>query len=162
MSRIFVFIVVLLFAQSVVAAEPAKETKAESKLTIADCQTILAGLKGLDGRQEITKDGSAVTTPYQFGNAKLRLALQQNIARLNDLQQDFVKVQQDLFREVAGDASEIKPNTAEMVRYQKLILDALQAPCNIELQRIKAEDLKLDKNEIQGSVLSALDKILDK
>lgn len=150
-----ILMVVIAFSAGAKAQEP-------EKLTILQCEIVLGGLQGLDGRTEMTKDGRAVTVPYQFGSARLRLAIQQNIARLNIRHQDFLKVQQDMFREVAGDAVEIKPNSPEMVRYQKMVLDAQQAPCNVELQRIKADDLKLDKNEIPGSVLGALDKILDR
>lgn len=147
---------------AVALAGPAQAEEPAKLLTVQECLTVLAGLNGLDGRTEMTKDNTPVQVPYQFGSAKLRLAIQQNIARLNDLQQGLTKVQQEMFREVAGTATEIKPNTAEMVRYQKMVLDAQQQPCNINLQRIKADDLKLDKNEIPGSVLGALDKILDR
>lgn len=147
---------------AVIMCSPAARAADTPKLTIGECQTVLVGLQGLDGRNEITKDGSAVTVPYQFGSARLRLAIQQNVARLSEMQQGFNKVQQELFREVAGNAAEIKPGSAEMLRYTKLVVEAQQAPCNIELQRIRADDLKLDKNEIPGSVLGALDKILDR
>lgn len=155
---------VAIFGLLVVACDVVRSARAAepAKMTIGQCLTVLAGLNSLDGKQELTKDGTAIVTPYQFGSAKLRLAIQQNVARLNDLQQGVQKVQQEIFREVAGNATEIKPNTAEFVRYQKMILDAQQEPCNIELQRINAADLKLDKNEIPGSVLGALDKILDR
>lgn len=162
---ITIFTTVVIFSLLMVACDAVRSSAraAEpSKMTVGECLSVLAGLNGLDGKQELTKDGAAITTPYQFGSAKLRLAIQQNIARLTDLQRGVTQVQQDIFREVAGTATEIKPNTAEFVRYQKMILDAQQAPCNIELQRIKADDLKLDKNEIPGSVLGALDKILEK
>lgn len=153
---------VAIFALLMFGCELRSARAEPAKLTIGQCLTILSGLNALDGKQEMTKDGTAITTAYQFGSAKLRLAIQQNVARLNDLQQGLQKVQQEMFREVAGDATEIKPNTPEFIRYQKMVLDAQQQPCNIELQRISAADLKLDKNEIPGSVLGALDKILDR
>lgn len=153
----------LLAAAAVVALIDHHELRAEpAKMTIADCQAVLVGLNGLDGRAEMTKDGAAVTVPYQFGNGALRLAIQQNIAALNGVQQAFVKVQQDLFREIAGSATEIKPNTLEFAKYQKAVMDAQASPCDVTLVRIKASDLKLDKNEIPGSVLGALDRILDR
>lgn len=134
----------------------------QPKLTILDCQTVLAGLSGLDGRQEVA-GGAAITVPYKFGSATLRLAIQQNIAALTAVQQAFTKSQQGLFREIAGDATtELKPNTPEFARYQRLVLEAQQGPCDVKLTRIKAADLKLDINEIPGSVLGALDKILDR
>ncbi len=132
------------------------------KLTIAECQTILSGLTGLDGRTELSRDGAAVTLAYKFENARLRVAIQQNIAALQAVQAEFSKGVQGVFKEIAGDAPEIKPGTPEMVRYTKQVTDAQQLPCRAELVRIKADDLKLDKNEIPGSVLGALDKILDK
>lgn len=136
---------------------------AETKpLTILDCQNILGGLTALDGHTELSKDNAPVTVSYQFGSARFRLALQQNIAALNAMQQDFTKSMQGVFKEIAGEAAEIKPGTPEMARYTRQMNDAQALPCAANLTRIKADDLKLDKNEIPGSVLGALDKILDR
>ncbi len=134
----------------------------QPKLTILDCQTILSGLNALDGRPEMSKDGSVVHLSYQFGSAKLRLTIQQNIAALLAVQADFEKVRMAIFKEIAGDAPEIKPSSPEAARFQKMIGDAQAVTCPAQLQRINAADLKLDKNEIPGSVLASLDKILDR
>lgn len=148
-------------------AQEAKVKQAEplqppQKLTIMDCQNIMAGLTALDGHTELSKDNVPVVLAYQFGSAKLRLIIQQNIAALTVMQHDFTKGMQGLFKEIAGDAAEIKPGTPEMARYTKQMVDAQQLPCNAALSRISAADLKLEKNEIPGSVLGSLDKILDK
>lgn len=152
-----------VMALTAIAALSASPAAATPDLTMADCQTLLSGLTALDGRQELTKDGTAVLVPYQFGNAALRLAIQQNIAALQAVMADFTKVQQGIFREIAGpDVAEIRPGTPELGRYQKQLAEALQVRCPAKLSRIKAGDLRLDRNEIPGSVLGAIDKILDR
>ena len=142
--------------------KPADLIAPEPKLTNLDCQAILAGLNGLDGHTEITKDGSAVNVTYKFESARLRLIIQQDLAALTTVQQDFTKGMQAVFREIAGDSPLLKEGTSELARYNEQLLKAQQLPCNVKLTRIKAEDLKLDKNEIPGSVLGNLDKILDR
>jgi hypothetical protein len=134
----------------------------EPKLTILDCQTLQAGLTSLDGHQELTRGGESVSLAYQFGSAALRLTIQQNLAALAVPLGAFDKARQAIFKEIAGDAPEIKPNTPEATKYTAQVQAAQQRPCDVDLQRIKATDLKLDKNEIPGSVLAALDKILDR
>lgn len=146
------------------AAEEAKlwTLPYQSELTIADCQTLLAGLNALDGHAELTKDGTLVTLPYKFGSGKLRMAIQQNLAALNAVQQDFSTVQQQVYREVAGEAPSIAPGSPELARYNRLIGEALKAPCKAKLEPLKVADLKLDQNEIPGSVLAALSRILER
>lgn len=134
----------------------------EPKLTILDCQTIFDGLSGLDGHTELSKDNTPVVLAYKFENSRLRLNIQQNMAVLSAARQEFNKGMQGVFREIVGDGFEIKPGTAEMARYNKQKNDAEQLPCKANLIPISATDLKLDKNEIPGSVLAALDKILDR
>ncbi len=142
-------------------ASPARSAETP-KLTILDCQTIFSGLTALDGHNEITKDQTSVVVAYQFASAKLRMAIQSNLAALAAVQDTFTKTQQGIFREIAGGGSKIEPGKPEFDRYNKQITELQQQPCDVTLTRINAADLKLDKNEIPGSVLGALDKILEK
>lgn len=135
-------------------------------ITVRDCLLILNGLSGLDGYNVLINAGKpneqVLTRAYEFNNAKLRRDIQTNIAALQVVQQATQKLNQDIFREVAKDSNEIKPDTPQYVEYTKRVSDGEGLPCTAQLVRININDLKLEKNEIPGSVLAALDKILDK
>jgi hypothetical protein len=160
MKRVALVIAALALSSPAPAAEP--------ELTIDDCLTILVGLNGLDGHQALTRDNTVVVLSYKFENAKLRGIIQENIAALGAVQSNLQKVQQQIFKEVAGSKFELRPDAADpaeralLQQYQKQALDARQGPCKATLSRISLNDLRLDKNEIPGSILAALSKILDK
>lgn len=135
-------------------------------LTVAECLVVLGGLNQLDGHQVIFAGGTPkeqiVTLSYEFGNGTLRRDITQDIVELQAVQRTAQTVQQQIFKEVAKGETEIKPNTPQMEEYNKQINEASVAPCPAKIIRIKQADLKLEKNEIAGTVLAALDKILDK
>ena len=137
-----------------------------AEFTMNDCVTILGGLRGLDGFQIVLNAGkpneSAVPQSYKFGNATLRSDIGQDIARLTDIPNQVEKSRQQIFSEIAKGAADIKPNTAEMTEYSKQLVALGESPCRVTLIRIKAADLKLDVNEIPGTTIAALDKVLDK
>lgn len=136
------------------------------KLTMNDCVTILQGLQQLDGHQVILNEGkpneSTVQQPYRFGSATLRLDIGQNIARLTPLTALIEKTRQQIFSEVAKGSADIKPGTPEMAEYSKQLVALGESACPVALIPLKGADLKLDVNEIPGTVLAALGKILEK
>lgn len=152
------------FSALVFALTPVLTTaaRAADQYTNADCILLLSGLQSLDGHQELTKDRGAINVPYKFENAKLRAAIQSNLAELQRVQAELQKLQQSIFREVAGGKLELQPNTQEFADYSKQFTAAQELPCKATLTRIHINDLALQRNEIPGSVLAALDKILDK
>lgn len=163
-----VLMIIGLTAAAAAAQSPAKTDppKPPAELTLNDCLTLLPGLNGLDGRTYVVNAGKAteqaVTLPYEFGNSRLRLDIARNIAQLVAVQRDADQVRQKIFMEVGKGAPEIKPGSPESVEYDRQLRELTARPCGVTLARIKAKDLKLDKNEIPGSVIGALDKILDR
>lgn len=166
MKRIFISGLALLSSATIASAAPAPVKQGDiteaSGLTIAECLVLLAGHRGLDGRQELSKDGTPVTLPWKFENVKLRTAIQQNMAALLNVEQNADKVRQNLFREIAGEKVEIPAGSADHARYIQMVNDAQQLPCKAVLTRFSIGDLRLEKNEIPGSTTGNLDKILDK
>jgi hypothetical protein len=150
-------------AQAPVKQEPGLPS---SGLTINDCLLILQGLNSLDGRQVVVNAGKSneqvVLQAYEFGNAKLRLDIAHDLAILSAVQKDSQAVQQKIFLEVGKGSPDIKPGTPELLDYNNQLKDLMARPCLADVSRIKAGDLKLDKNDIPGSVLAAIDKILDR
>ena len=63
---------------------------------------------------------------------------------------------------MSKDGADIPPGSPAFTDYNKQVQALGAAECTVRLVPIKAADLKLDVNEIPGTVLSALDKILDK
>ena len=164
------------FAQLAPAAPPSPSIAAALRtagippqpgaLTVAECLTILGGLNQLDGHQVVINAGkpneSVVTVSYVFGNAALRRIIQEDIVALQSVQKTAQTLQIAIFKENVKDGTEIKPNTPEMEAYNKQINDASIAACPANVTHIRLADLKLEQNEIAGTILAALDKILDK
>lgn len=146
--------------------DPAPAADAGEKMTVNDCLIILSGLNGLDGRQVVTNAGKSneqvATIPFEFGSSKLRLDIARNLSALSAIQRDGDQVRQKIFAEVSKGATEIKPGTAQAAEYDRQMRELTTRPCTVDLARIKASDLKLDRNDIPGSILAALDRILDK
>lgn len=165
------FFFTFLFTAAVTAAAaaeaPVKPTPGlpDTGLTVNECLTILSGLNALDGRQVVVSAGKpdekVINLSYDFGNAKLRMDIAHDMAVLGAIQRDSQTAQQGIFLEV-GKGADIKPGTPEYANYDKQLKDLVDRPCHAALARIKAADLKLDRNDIPGSVLAAIDKILDK
>jgi hypothetical protein len=148
------------------AAEPKETPASPPPLTINNCLTILNGLAALDGATVVLNEGKpnaeAKTVAYKFGNATLRMDIQRNIAALQAVAQQTEKTRQQTFSEVADGAVELLPNTPARAKYDKEVAKLGESACSVVLVHIRAADLKLDVNEIPGTVLANIDRILDK
>jgi hypothetical protein len=129
------------------------------QFTLNECMTIQRGLKALDGN-------------YKFGNGALRGTLGQNQARLQEVATEIDQARQKIFAEIAKGAPEIKPTiqdenkkeqpNPDFVEYNKQLMALGESPCHATLIHFKRDDLKLDVNEIPGSALADVDRIMDK
>jgi hypothetical protein len=155
------------------ATAPAAPLIPKADLTMNECLKILRGLRGdggsnrgLDGYLVISNAGkpneTVVPQTYRFSNPNLRMDIGQDIARLSDIPNVIEKTRQQIFLEVAKSDLEINPSTPQMADYNKQLVLLGESPCRVTLIHIKASDLKLDVNEIPGSVLGDIDKILDR
>lgn len=145
------------------APKPAATT---GVITIGDCLAMLGALNALDGRDVVVGAGTPaeriVRLPYEFGSGKLRIDIARDITALTTAQKDAQAAQQKILLEISKGTGEIKPGTLELVEYNKQMSQLTERPCRADLVHITAAELKLDKNEIPSSVLTSLDKILDK
>jgi hypothetical protein len=94
-----------------------------------------------------------------------------DLSAVTAVQDDQRRLQAALFREklhkyasrvAKADAVEIPPGTVEFDEYNREVDDSLHLPCKAILTHIGIGELNLAKNEIPGTALAAMDKILDK
>lgn len=166
-------------AQAPVMQDPT-EALNPAKTTLLDCLTILSGLNEIDGKRQIVvlagkPNEQVIETVYEFSNGRLRQDIARNISLLGIVQRDQQQAAQKVLMEVSGGKGELRPppDTAsageksdylrKTLEYDRQMKELTSRPCPIDgLTRIKASELKLDKNEIRSVALSAIEKILDK
>lgn len=138
------------------------------KTTVFDCLVILGGLNEIDGKRPVVVNAGkpneqTIETVYEFGSGKFRLDLGRNIAVLSAVQRRVDETRQKIFAEIAKGDTEIKPGSEKFAEFDRRMKEISLQPCPIsELIRIKASDLKLDRNEIRSGALAAIEKILDR
>lgn len=161
------------------------------KITLDQASKLLVALRNLDGHMIVVKQNgvdNVVMDPWHFGSARVRLRISNDINVLEASLKVAQTARQGIFREAAakatkrlcsvapeaaggklaaecvnGQVNELRPGMPEFDEYdrQSKELDAQGAPGTQDLARIKASELNLDRNEIPGTVLSALEPILD-
>lgn len=167
MRRFFFIIIFMAGLSPVIGAEL-------GKITVQEVQALSPALRNLDGHMVIVKQNgtdNVLMQPWEFGSASLRIRLSSNISivehSLKLIEEARVAIVKEglakLKTRTGDDAAEIKPGTPEFEETQKQITEFLTqpAPGTQDLGRIKASELRLDKNEIPVTVLSALKPILD-
>lgn len=157
------FFFTILFAAALIAPVAAGE-----KLKVQDVLQVSTALRNLDGHMVVVKQGTAENTvmiPWDFGSGSLRLRIANNISILDAAAKNVEDSRQAIIKEIMkkGNLTEIKPGTPEFEDFQRQYADVLvqPAPGTQDLARIKASELRLDKNEIPPTVLSALKPIMD-
>lgn len=183
MKKFFCIIAATAFTSGAVIADPAPNAKADKlapSATIFDCLNILAGLQEIDGKHPVIVNAgkpneAVIEMPYEFGNPRLRQDIGHDIAVLSDIQRSEQGVQQKILMEVSKGSGEIRDPgdkasqedrqkyQQQSVEYNLQMRELTGGACDISgLNHIRISDLKLDKNEIRGAALAAIDKILDK
>ena len=149
--------------------------QSKPKLTVAQALSLLAALRNLDGHMSVVKqNGQDVTimVPWEFGSGILRARVAGDISILVPIEKTTEETRQGIIREIVAtmppgkDGKQllgVVPGTPQFDDFQRQYQSALdaEAPINGVLARIKMSDLKLDKNEIPVTALSALTPILD-
>src|ERR1700739_864861 len=156
MFRVCLILVMVLFATSTFAES--------SKLTVAEALSLLSALRNLDGHIVQTKlngTDTAVVIPWEFGSGTLRLRLMSDLNILAGVEKSANDARLSIIKEISSTG--ISPNTPEADKFQIQYGEVLNAPAPgvADLSRIKASELRLDKNEIPITTLSALMPILD-
>jgi hypothetical protein len=147
---------------------------ASDKITLAQAMPLSTALQNLDGHMIVIKQNgqdAAIMTPWEFGSGSLRLRIANDLTIVNAALKTAEETRQAVIKELLKKASdrtgsavtEIKPDMPESADYQKQYLDLMAQPASgtQDLGRIKASELRLDKNEIPVTVLSALKPIMD-
>lgn len=143
-------------------------------LTNARALNLLVALRGLEGHIVIIKQAGAETQvqqPWDFGNALLRLRIKRSIQALEPIEKAIKDTREAMITEALAKMAQkngqkpttIEPGTPEFAAFLKQIEEMLEKPVDgvVDLSRIRASELKLDRNEIGASVLTGLDPILD-
>ncbi len=163
------FCAILFLAVPAMAAEaPVKQDPpqpgAEAGMTIAECLSAMSGLNALDGRRVIVGAGkpteSAETVSYKFPG-KVRDAISHNLFVLMQVQQEGQAANRRAQFEI-GKGEAIRTGSREALELDQRMAEYTARPCKVELEHIRDADLKLDENDIPGSVLAVLWKIRDK
>jgi len=143
-------------------------TASERAVTVRDAMSLAIALRNLDGHLAIIKQNgqdATVMVPWEFGSGSLRLRIASDlaIASLSEKAAEDTRlaIVKEILKKSGG--NEVKPGTPD---YEELVRQyeqatALPAPGARDLAKIKASELKLDKNEIPVTVLQALWPILE-
>lgn len=141
---------------------------ADKPMTIGDVLALGPHLRSLDGRLVVVKqkDGvdGLVLTPWDFASGTLRLRIGRNLTAVMAVEREVEDTRQAILKEIQSGmpaGQEIVSGTPEWDRFQKQMTELTQQPSTVKLDRLKASELKLDKNEIPGTALSGLAPILD-
>lgn len=147
--------------------------KLPTKITNGDALSMLAALRNFDGRIVVIKQGgqdATVMVPWEFNSGTLRLRIARNVAALAVVEKTMEDARISILKELLKDippgpdgkpAQGLPPGSTAFEAFQRQYAEALNAPAEVTLFRIKASELKLDKNEIPVTALSALAPILD-
>jgi hypothetical protein len=158
----------LLMTSLLIAGSPAG-AQDRKPLTVGEAMNMLAALRNLDGRPTVMNQG-IVVVPYDFGSGALRLRISRNIAALAEIEKSTEESRQAIIREILrkmppgpdGKAPvKLDPGTPEFEDFSKQYGTVLAELVNVSLTRIRASELKLDKNEIPATALNALVPIFD-
>jgi len=147
---------------------------ASDKIALTLAQPLSVALRNLDGHMIVIKQNgqdATVMTPWEFGSGSLRLRIANNItildAALKTAEDTRLAIIKELLKKssdrTGSPVTEIKPDMPESAEFQKQFADLMAQPAagTQDIARIKTSELKLDKNEIPVTVLSALGPILD-
>ncbi len=159
---------------ALLAASVATPAFAADKITVLQATQLSTALRNLDGHMVVVKQNGADATlmiPWDFGSGVLRLRIANDIAIVDDVLKRAEEARLGIVRELlkkfearTGEkATDLKAGTPEFDEFQKQYLEMIAQPAggSQDLARIKASELKLDRNEIPVTVLSALRPILD-
>lgn len=152
------------FAIATISAAAAESPK----ITVRDALSLAVALRNLDGHMIVIKQGqteNTVMVPWDFASAALRLRTANDLSIVSNVERIAEQARQGLIRSILQKSGEkeIKPGTPEYDDFQKQYNELLDqpAPGTQDLSRIKASELRLEKNEIPVTVLVGLKPILE-
>jgi hypothetical protein len=138
---------------------------APDALTINDCMTALTGLTALDGYKVIANAGKpteeVVLAHYKFARGTVQFDIGHDLSMLQALQKETQAASTKIVQAL-GNGKDLAPGTPEYLEWDRQLKEMLAKPCGLSLTHIPMSDLKPDENNYPGSVLGALDRIIDR
>jgi hypothetical protein len=151
------------------AAFPVARAEEPKKITVGEAIALAQALRSLDGHIVVIKrngQDDTVVSPWEFASGSLRLRIASDMAIADRIANAAEQGRQAMVKEILQKAgvSELKPGAAETEDFLKQYQEVMDQPATgaQDFARIKASELKLDKNEIPVTVLNALAPILDR
>lgn len=170
-------LVVALVASAAIAGPATGQ--ARPSLNVAQALSLLSALRNLDGHQVTVKNNgqdAVIMQPWDFGSGILRLKIANDITILAAVEKSADDARLAVIKEVIKNmapvvdkdgksipATKVTDSQAGLDDFSRQYADVLDQPAKgaDDLARIKASDLKLERNEIPVTALSALAPILD-
>jgi hypothetical protein len=121
-------------------------------LSVRDCLGVLAAMTALDGGKN--GDGK----PFRFTSA-LRNAIAHNIFMLSTVQLEAQAANRRAQDEIRGDAEKLSER--QLSQLEDRLNGYLDRPCKVEVDRLRKNDLDLERNDVSPSTIAAMWKVLD-
>jgi hypothetical protein len=122
------------------------------------------GLAELDGAFKVVTDprtgkDEKVPVAYEF-SGKVRFAIARNLTAIKPVIDSLAKTKQAIGEEIAGKGVIEVKGEAAVAAFNRKWGDALKEPVTVDLQRLTESDLNLDRNQIPGTTINALQPIV--
>ena len=150
------------------AAPAAAAASATGKILVRDALQLAAALRQLDGHMIVIKQGAqdnTVMVPWEFGSGSLRLRIANDLKIVSEVEAAAETSRQGIVKEILRKSGrdKIEGGTAEYEDFQRQYADLVAQPAagTQDLSRLKASELKLDRNELPVTVLLGLKPVLD-
>lgn len=126
------------------------------KLTNRTLATLFAALHDLDG---LPKPDGTMEVRYVFGG-KVLYGIARTINHLRGAVEAFDKAKRTIIAQRSGGKAGIAPTDEGFMACQSEIEALLDVEVEVDLHRIKLDDLNLDKNHLRPTTLAALDPLI--
>lgn len=156
------------FAALLTFLSPSVSSAGPAAISVRDAIGLAAALRSLDGHTVVVQEAGkdiAKTMSYEFGSGTLRLRIASDLRILAGVEKQLEDARRGVVREILQSSGRalIDPGTPAYEDFTKQMEAILEQPASGAdgLARIKASELKLDKNEIPATTLAAMAPVLD-
>jgi hypothetical protein len=121
-------------------------------------------LRALDGRKTEVKDGDGrfhvINKPFELPG-KTRMAIAKTLRHLRPELEAIDDATRALFKQHAGEKPEITPGTKEHAAFTVEQNALMREEIEVEVNMLPIGDLKIDTNQIDGTVVEGLLPVID-
>ncbi len=126
------------------------------KLTNRIIANLYAALHDLDGLQ---KPDGTIEVRYVFG-AKVLYSIARSINHLKGAVEAFDKAKRTIIAQHSGGKAGVSPSDVAFMQCQTDVEVLLDQEVEVELHRVKLDDLNLDKNQLRPTTLAAMEPLI--